>query len=135
MSRREQACRPIERRPEVITSAFFCCTSVQGCTNSDRADFRGPSLGPKRPLSIERRRKGIRGMRKSCTEGIPNSLEDIAAVLFNGSAQQHIVPGQSELHSLRCALPKLRASLNIREQKSNGSSWKMIHDITLRLAV
>ena len=39
MSRSEQACRPIERRPEVIASAFFCCTSVQGCTNSDRADF------------------------------------------------------------------------------------------------
>jgi hypothetical protein len=56
-------------------------------------------------------------------------------VLFNGSAQQHIVPGQSEFHSLRCALPKLRASFNVREQKGNSSSWKIIHHITLPLAV
>jgi hypothetical protein len=51
-----------------------------------------------RSLSIERRQKGIRGVRKGCAEGVPNSLEDIAAVLFNGFAQQHIVPGQSEFH-------------------------------------
>jgi len=61
---------------------------------------------------------------ESPAEGVPDDLEDVTAVGFDGLRKQGVVPGKRLRHGRGMLLPELRAALDIGEQEGDGSSRK-----------
>ena len=73
-------------------------------------------------LGIDRRVQPMLGRVEGGAEGIPNNLEDIAAVSFDCLAQYGVMARQGLSHDIGELLPELRATLNIGKQESDCAS-------------
>ena len=60
-------------------------------------------------------------------KGIADGLEDMAAVGFDGLAEQGVVVGEGETHGLGELLPELGAALDVGEQEGDGASGSLGH--------
>ena len=118
MTDRKETGGAVERRANVVPIALFGLAGVQGHPHPQTAGQR-PGLSGQRALRVEHGGQRVRSRRKRRVERIPHGLEDVAAVLGDGGAQEIVVPAEGGPHRLGMLLPQPGATLDIREEKGH----------------
>src|SRR4051812_8596655 len=107
MPRREEPGYTIERLAEVVTASFFGCANVQGHAHPDRSGWVGPFFPGEGVLGFKGSLQALRSGGEGSTESITYTLEDIASISLNSSAQDLIMAGEGSAHLPGVLLPAL----------------------------
>jgi hypothetical protein len=78
-------------------------------------------------LRRERRRHRAGGARERRAEGISDGLEHVSSMGVDGGPHDRVVAGEGCLHGHGVPLPLARASLDVREEKGDGSARQLRH--------
>jgi len=122
----EEARDAVEGRAKVVAVALVGGAGVQRHTHT--YGFRQiPLLPLKGALSGKGgEESGGRG-RKGGIDGIADGLEDMAAVLFDGVAEDGVVAREGSRHGGGMLLPQPGGALNVGEEKGDGAGRKLRH--------
>ncbi len=64
---------------------------------------------------------------KCRAERIADGFENVTVVRFNGLAHLRVVTPERDLHRVAMFFPKFCASLDVREEKCDSTSWTINH--------
>jgi hypothetical protein len=130
----EEARHPVQRRSEVVATAWLDHAGVEGHPHPEGADLP-PLLPEYGALGIEGSGDGCGSGGKSGADLVAHALEDTTAVGLDGAMHKDIVARERRFHRRSMLLPEPGAALDVGEEKGNGAGWELgggVHSRDLR---
>ena len=122
MAGHEQASHSVHGWSKVIAIPAFDRTGVQGHADPNHG-IRRPRLRVERQLSVQGRRRRLRSGRESGAKCVAHCFEDVPLVLGNRLPHQGVVASDRRPHRGGMGFPKLRAPLDVGEEKCYSPGW------------
>ena len=121
-----QAIGPVERRTEVVVAPPLDLTGVNAHADAEPVPAeRGPRFACERGLGLDGSQHGAGWAWESRVLGVADRLEDDAALLAHGVAENGVVAAQRVAVAVAVTLEQAGAALDVREEEGDDATGEV----------